>query len=93
MVPDTTDAALARAGENFSAWADFKAWMDVAFADAVRAGTDAVHAAGADALAGIEGAQPPGWGGYDYALLAPAVDVMEMYGRGGNIESGARLQS
>ena len=86
VAPGTTDAALARGDENFSAWGDFKAWMDVEFADAVRAGTTAVHAADPAALAGIEGAQPPGWGGYDYALLAPSVDVIEPYDRGNNME-------
>lgn len=83
--PMTTDAAIARPDEDFAAWGDFKAWMDVAFANAVGAGTAAVHAADLSALAGIEGAQPPGWGGYDYARLAPAVNVMELYDRGDNI--------
>ena len=78
--PPTTDAALRRTDGNFSAWMDFKAWMDVAFARAVRAGTDAVHAADRAARAAIEGAQLPGWGGYDYTLLAGAVDVMEISG-------------
>ncbi len=80
--PELTDAALRRTDGNYSAWSDFKAWMDVAFARAVRAGTDAVHAADPGALAAIEGAQVPGWGGYDYARLAPAVDVMEIYDYG-----------
>ena len=56
--------------------------MDVAFTRAVRMGTDAVHAADPQALAALEGAQVPGWGGYDYTLLAPAVDVMEIYDYG-----------
>lgn len=86
VLPSTTNAAVAQPGENFSAWGDFKTAMDAAFADAVRTGTAAVHAADPAALAGIEGAQPPGWGGYDYAGLAPAVDVMELYDRGNNIE-------
>jgi hypothetical protein len=80
VVPPTTDAALARRDGNFAAWADFRAWMDVAFARAVRAGTDALHAADPAARAAIEGAQEPGTGGYDYTLLAPAVDVMEVTG-------------
>jgi hypothetical protein len=84
--PMTTDAARARADENFAAWADFKAWMDVAFAQAVRAGSNALHAADPAALAGLEGAQAPGWGGYDYSALAPAVDVMELYDHGNNME-------
>jgi hypothetical protein len=84
--PLLTDAALSRGDDNFSAWSDFKAWMDVAFARAVRAGTEAVHAADPTALAGLEGTQPPGWGGYDYTLLAGAVDVMESYNGGDSIE-------
>ncbi len=80
--PELTDAALRRTDGNFAQWSDFKAWMDVAFAGAVRMGTDAVHAADPGAWAALEGAQVPGWGGYDYTLLAPAVDVMEIYDYG-----------
>src|SRR5690606_1066829 len=54
VVPMTTDEAVGRRDENFSAWADFKAWMDVAFARAIRAGTDAVHDADPAGLAAIE---------------------------------------
>jgi hypothetical protein len=86
VMPMTTDQAIARADDNFSAWADFKEWMDEAFARAIRSGTDAVHAADPKALAAIEGAQIPGWGGYDYSRLATAVDVMELYDGGGNLE-------
>ncbi len=86
VVPELTDDAMRRTDDNFSAWADFKAWMDVAFANAVRAGTDAVHRADPDALAAIEGAQVPGWGGYDYGRLADAVDVMEIYDSGNSLE-------
>jgi hypothetical protein len=91
VLPMTTDAALQRKDENFAAWADFKEWMDVAFARAVRAGTDAVHAADPQARAGLEGAQVPGWGGYDYSRLAPAVDVMEIYDHGNNVEIARSL--
>lgn len=80
--PELTDAALRRTDANFAAWSDFKAWMDTAFARAVRAGTEAVHQADPAARAALEGGQIPGWGGYDYALLAPAVDVMEIYDNG-----------
>jgi hypothetical protein len=83
--PELTDAAMARDDDDFAAWSDFKEWMDEAFARAVRAGTDAVHRADPAALAAIEGAQAPGWGGYDYARLAPAVDVMELYDAGGSV--------
>ena len=77
VMPDTTAQAMRRADANYSSWSDFRAWMDLAFAQALRLGTDAVHASAQGALAGIEGAQAPGSGGYDYALLPYAVDVME----------------
>ncbi len=86
IMPMTTDEAMKRTDGNYSAWADFKAWMDVAYAHALRAGTDAVHRADPKALAGIEGGQIPGWGGYDYTQLANAVDVMELYDFGDNVE-------
>ena len=86
VVPMTTREAVTRTGDNFSAWADFKTWMDVAFARALRAGTDAVHAADPKARAALEGGQIPGWGGYDYARLATAVDIMELYDYGQNVD-------
>ena len=82
VVPELTDAAMARHDDNFSAWSDFKSFMDVAFAAAVAHGTQAVHAADPTALAALEGGQIPGWGGYDYARLAPSVDIMEIYDAG-----------
>jgi hypothetical protein len=85
-MPMTTREALRRVDDNFSAWADFKEWMDVAFARALRAGTDAVHSADSAAYAAIEGAQIAGWGGYDYARLAGSVDLMEIYDLGGNLD-------
>ena len=42
-------------------------------------------AADPHALAAIEGAQIPGWGGYDYTRLAHAVDLMEVYDSGENL--------
>jgi hypothetical protein len=86
VAPELTDAALRRTDDNFSAWADFKAWMDVSFSRATGAGTDAVHRADPSALAALEGGQIPGWGGYDYSLLAPALDVMEIYDVGNSVE-------
>ena len=83
--PMLTDSALARIDGNYAAWNDFKAWMDTAFARAVRAGTDALHRADPDALSGLEGGQLPGWGGYDYFQLAPAVDVLEIYDEANNV--------
>lgn len=85
VVPELTDAALRRTDSNYAAWGDFKAWMDVAFARAVRAGTDALHQADPTAVAALEGGQIPGWGGYDYGLLANAVDLMEIYDVGDSV--------
>jgi hypothetical protein len=77
--------------DNFSAWADFKAWMDVAFSRALAMGSHAVHAADPTAYAAIEGGQVPGWGGYDYSRLATAVDAIELYDGGGNMEIARSL--
>jgi hypothetical protein len=91
VLPETTRQAMRRTDGNFAAWADFRAWMDEAFARALRMGTDAVHEADPGALAGIEGAQIPGWGGYDYTLLANAVDLMEIYDAGDNLPIAVSL--
>jgi hypothetical protein len=77
--PMTTREAMQRSDQNFAAWADFKEWMDVAFARAVENGTRAIHEADPEAAAAIEGAQIPGSGGYDYSRLAGSVDAMEPY--------------
>lgn len=77
--PELTDAALARTDGNYTAWSDFKAFMDARFAAAVARGTAAVHAANPGARAGLEGTQPSGWGGYDWARLGPSTDVFEVY--------------
>jgi hypothetical protein len=84
--PMTTQEAMQRSDQNFAAWADFKEWMDVAFARAIESGTKAIHEADPEAVAAIEGAQVPGWGGYDYSRLATTVDAMELYDHGGNVE-------
>ena len=85
IVPPTTKQAMNRTDGNFAGWGDFKTWMDVAFAAAVRQGTDAIHAADPHAIAAIEGAQDSGWGGYDYTHLATAVDLVEIYDGGENM--------
>src|SRR5215472_3100880 len=46
--------------------------MDVALARAIDAGTEAIHEADPEAVTAIEGAQIPGWGGYDYSRLGVA---------------------
>ncbi|MGH7044864.1 MAG: hypothetical protein ACREE2_00570 [Stellaceae bacterium] len=86
VVPITTQQALRRSDQDFAAWADFKDWMDAAFAGALGSGTTAIHAADPGARSAIEGVQIPGWGGYDYPRLVHAVDVMEPYDFGCDIE-------
>ena len=90
VTPALTRDAL-RSEAAVPSWMEFKAWMDVAFARAVRAGTNAIHRGDPEALAALEGAQTPGWGGYDYGQLAPAVDAMEIYDLGNAIEIARSL--
>lgn len=82
--PMSTDAALIRTADNFSAWSDFKGWMDKAFADAIATGRAAVRAVDSRIPVGITGGQAAGWGGWDYGLLAEAIDLIEIYDHGGN---------
>jgi hypothetical protein len=86
VTPMTTRQAIEAPDENFSAWADFKEWMDVAFAGALASGSAAIHAADPDALSAIEGGQIPGWGGYDFSRLARSVDFIEPYDYDDNLE-------
>src|SRR5262245_34543986 len=89
--PMTTAEAMKRSDGNYSAWADFKEWMDVEFARALKRGTLAIHNADPGAYSAIAGGQIPGWGGYDYSRLANAVDLMELYDGGGNVEIARSL--
>lgn len=86
VTPLTTNEAMKRTDDNYSAWADFKDWMDFSYASAVKMGVDAVRSVDPDAYAGIEGAQMPGWGGYDYYRLSQSVTAIEPYDIGNNIE-------
>jgi hypothetical protein len=86
VMPLTTSQAMKRSDDNFSAWADFKEWMDICYANALKMGTDAVHSVDPDAYVGIGGGQMPGWGGYDYARLTQALTAIEPYDIGANIE-------
>jgi hypothetical protein len=86
VMPDTTTQAMKRADHNFSSWSDFKEWMDEAFARALKAGADAIHSVDPAAYVAIEGAQQPGWGGYDYSRLTTALDAIEPYNIGGNVD-------
>jgi len=86
VTPDTTREAMKRTDENYSSWSDHKEWMDISFAKALKVGVDAIHSVDPQAYVGIEGAQMPGWGGYDYARLSATLDAMEPYDIGNNIE-------
>jgi Beta-galactosidase len=59
VTPELTATAMRRTDDNYSAWADFKAWMDVAFTRAVQAGAEAVHQADPTALPGWKAAKSP----------------------------------
>ena len=86
VTPQTTNEAMKRADENWTSWAEFKEWMDIAYANSIRAGVDAVHQVDPQAYAGVVGAQKPGWGGYDYTRLAQVATVMEPYDIGGSVK-------
>jgi hypothetical protein len=86
VTPLTTQEAMDRKGENFAPWADFKEWMDISYADALKMGVDAAHEVDPHAYVGIVGAQKPGWGGYDYSRLTRAVNVMEPYDIGASVK-------
>ena len=84
--PQTTSEAMRRTDDNYSSWADFKEWMDVAFARALKMGVDAIRSVDPGAHVGLAGCQMPGWGGYDYARLADTLTFFEPYDIGNNIE-------
>jgi hypothetical protein len=86
VTPMTTNEAMKQADENFSAWADFKEWMDVSFANATKMGVDAIRSVDPDAYIALEGGQVPGWGGYDYARLSKVLPAIEAYDLGANVE-------
>ena len=86
VMPETTTEAMRHSDGNFSAWADHKEWMDIAYARALQMGVEAIHSVDPKAFVGICGAQMPGWGGYDYARLAMALNFFEPYDIGNNIE-------
>ncbi|MBI1940363.1 MAG: beta-galactosidase, partial [Acidobacteria bacterium] len=86
VTPMTTAQAMKRSDNNFSSWADFKEWMDISFARAVKMGVDAVRSVDPEAYVAIAGAQLPGWGGYDFARLSKVLNAIEPYDYGANVE-------
>ena len=86
VTPPTTHEAMQRKGDNFSAWADFKEWMDISFSEALLMGRKAIEEVDPEAYVNIGGGQRPGWGGYDYARITKALTAIEPYDIGNNVE-------
>jgi len=74
-------------GWNVSPWCDFRNFMDENYADAVKKAADICKAEDPYALCATEGAQvPSAFGWYNYEQVVRAVDVIEVYNRGNNVE-------
>jgi hypothetical protein len=74
-------------GWNVSAWCTFRNFMDSTFADAVRRAGEICKAEDSHALCGTEGGQIPfAYGWYNYENVVRAVDVIEPYTAGQNVE-------
>ena len=86
VTPPTTNQAMKEAGDNFSAWADFKEWMDISYADALKMGADAIREGDPSAYVAITGGQMPGWGGYDYTRITKAITAIEPYDIGHSVD-------
>ncbi|MEO6828390.1 MAG: alpha-amylase family protein, partial [Acidobacteriaceae bacterium] len=86
VMPLTTDQAMKQQGDNFADWADFKTWMDISYADALKMGMDDIQEADPQAYVGIGGSQMPGWGGYDYSRIAKSLNAIEPYDIGRSVD-------
>src|SRR6185437_3688663 len=74
-------------GWNVSAWCDFRNFMDQTFADGVKRAADICKAEDPYALCATEGGQSPfAFGWYNYEQVLRAVDVIEPYNIGNNVE-------
>ena len=66
--------------ENYSPWADHRAFMDLTFAQTLDRMRQIIHQLDPETPVGIEGAQmPSAWGGYNLYLLSQALDWVEPY--------------
>ena len=84
---ETTDEALARSDDNFSAFCDHKEFMDDVLCDGYRLARDAIRANDPDGRLGMAGGQgPQATGGWDFWKLSQAFDVHETYYIGNNYE-------
>ncbi len=89
VVPLTTDDTMrahARKDDfNFSSWADHREFMDTVMADSYARMREYAREADPHGIYGLSGVQLPyAYGGWDYAKLAKATDVFELYNIGGN---------
>ncbi len=86
VMPLTTNQAMQKPGDNFSQWADFKTWMDISYANALKMGADAIREGDPRAYVAVGGGQMPGWGGYDYARIARSLTAIEPYDIGRSVD-------
>jgi hypothetical protein len=74
-------------GWNVSPWCDFRNYMDATFADAVARARALCKAEDPHALCSTEGGQSPfAFGWYNYENVVKAIDVIEPYNIGNNVE-------
>jgi len=72
---------------NVSPWCDFRNFMDETFADGVKRAADICKAEDPYALCATEGGQCPfAFGWYNYEQVVRAIDVIEPYNIGNNVE-------
>jgi len=72
---------------NASPWCDFRNFMDQTFADAIKRAGEICKAEDPYALTGTEGGQCPfAYGWYNYEQVVRAIDVIEPYNIGNNVE-------
>ena len=72
---------------NVSPWSDFRNFMDETFADGVKRAADICKAEDPYALCATEGGQCPfAFGWYNYEQVVRAIDVIEPYNIGNNVE-------
>ncbi|MES2222633.1 MAG: hypothetical protein V4587_16910, partial [Acidobacteriota bacterium] len=79
---------------NISSWSDFRNFMDETFADGVKRAADICKAEDPYALCATEGGQCPfAYGWYNYEQVVRAIDVIEPYNIGNNVEVIRSLNS
>ncbi|MCY3023494.1 MAG: beta-galactosidase [Planctomycetota bacterium] len=83
VVPMTTDEARLRLRDgvlNVGPWVDFRDFQDYCFSKVLRDGAEYIRKYDSNAKVGITGALgPSAFGGWDWARLARALDVVECY--------------